>query len=200
MKRARPAASSGSASRSVSRQRVLQCDGAGFLVHAVLGQSQPRLVSRVWEQAYAASKKYGNDGYLDRIHKSDAQKAAEERPASEQPDVPPCAAFSFSTVCLASSETVMSGQSAWRKVRDRTYECTPGISGPSPSWAGRLVCLPAHENCVERTGRGHEVNVGIHQDPVALTIRSGDVSIEAHRNRVTNSPHAPPRRNWAWPV
>src|SRR5207249_12278212 len=51
----------------------------------------------------------------------------------------------------------------------------------------RLERLASHEERVERREERLEVDVLVHDDPVGLALRSGDVTVEAHGNLVANA-------------
>jgi hypothetical protein len=54
-----------------------------------------------------------------------------------------------------------------------------GHSSPTVS-PYRLVRLSAEQNGVECAHERAKVNIRIHHDPVAFTVRPGDISIQAH--------------------
>lgn len=50
-----------------------------------------------------------------------------------------------------------------------------------------LVCLPPYQQRVELLEGGGEIDVGIHHNPVALTIRTRDIPVNAHRSSRPNN-------------
>jgi hypothetical protein len=56
--------------------------------------------------------------------------------------------------------------------------------------AGQFVCATPKENCVEAGVDRGEVDTGIGNDPVDLTVRSSDEAIEARRDPEVDTSHA----------
>src|SRR5215831_17202178 len=56
----------------------------------------------------------------------------------------------------------------------------------------RFKGLAANEEGVEPGTHGREVDLRIDHDPVILSVGSGNVSVQAHRATVNDSPHGPP--------
>ena len=55
--------------------------------------------------------------------------------------------------------------------------------------AGQFICATPEENCVEARVDCGEVDAGIVNDPVDLTVRPSDEAIEARRDPVVDTSH-----------
>ena len=157
------------------------------------GQLQCDSLCRGRQQRHALTQKDRDHGDLHGVHQPQFGEAAEERTASEEPHVLPRLRAKL-------------GHQSFRIVNDRDVgvvllpECAREDEdlharrrAATTSPLHRLESPATHEHRVELAVECFEIDLRVHHDPIRFPVRTGDESVQAHRNLVANPAVRMPR-------
>ena len=82
-----------------------------------------------------------------------------------------------------------SGCAAGGIVRDTTTTDIPEKGPPLAIASPCFERLAAHHEGIELGEEGGEIEIGIHDNPVRLTVGPGDIAIQAHGHLIAHSSH-----------
>jgi hypothetical protein len=110
----------------------------------------------------------------------------------------------WASFCRAYSAEETRNQKSWPFVPHGKRAQRPGKKKQLHAWNFGAALLhqqlersATHEKRVELSEERDKINVGIHDDPVELTVGASDVTVEAHGNVVANRAHGDLQRKFA---
>src|SRR5919107_5143966 len=141
------------------------------------------------QQRDALPEQNGHHGDFDGIYHPSLQEAAEERAATEEPDV-------LTRLRPEVGQRLLWVLGHYGEVRIVLLAQRPREDDRLHSWQSAAPCSsyglkrPAsQEERVELIKECSEVDVRVHDDPVRFAVGSRDVAVQAHRNHVANPSH-----------